>query len=384
VADIAEIAGECDARFGAVREALRENFAARDEVGAAVAVTLDGRKVVDLWGGWADAARTRPWQRDTLINVFSVGKGITALCVHLLVERGALDLDAPVARYWPEFAAQGKERVLVRELLAHRAGLPAIRQDLPPGSQYDWERMTSLLAAEKPWWEPGTAHGYHVNTFGYLAGELVRRITGRRLGEFFAHEIGARTRADFHFRTSAEHDERIADSLLPSGPIAFTDPDPEREFMLQRAYANPQGISGNGTVNTRAWRAAEIPSTNAHSNARAVAELYTPLACAESAHGGARILSPDTIREATREAAFGTDAVLGRPTRVGLGYQLTFPGRPLGPNPRSFGHFGAGGSLGIADPDARLAFGYTMNRPGPRWNNPRTRALLDAVYAALG
>lgn len=378
-----EIAGECDARFEPVRDALRENFASRGEVGAAVAVSLDGRPVVDVWGGWADAARTRPWQRDTLVNVFSVGKGITALCVHLLVQRGALDLDAPVVRYWPEFAAQGKDRVTLRELLAHRAGLPAIRQELPPLVMYDWERMTALLAAEKPWWEPGTAHGYHVNTFGYLAGELVRRVTGHRLSAFFQSEIGARMNADFHFRTAAEHDARIADSLLPAGPFTFTDPDPERARLLQHAYANPQGISGNGLVNTRAWRDAEIPSTNAHSNARAVAQLYTPLACAEGARAAEQLLSPDTIREATREAAFGTDAVLGRVTRVGLGYQLTFPGRPFGPNPRSFGHFGAGGSLGIADPDARLAFGYTMNQPGPRWSNPRTRALLDAVYACV-
>ncbi len=377
------MSGDCDARFGAVREALRENFAARGELGAAVAVTLDGRAVVDLWGGWADAARTRPWQRDTLVNVFSVGKGVTALCVHLLVERGALDLDAAVGRYWPEFAAHGKDRVLVRELLAHRAGLPAIRQELPPLVMYDWDRMTALLAAEQPWWEPGTAHGYHVNTFGYLAGELVRRVTGRMLDAFFRDEIVPHTHADFHFRTRAEHDPRIADSLLPSIPLVFSDPDPERARMLQNAYANPQGISGNGTVNTRAWRDAVIPSTNAHSNARAVAQLYTPLACAETLRGDGRLLCADTLREATREAAFGTDAVLGRPTRMGLGYQLTFPGRPLGPNPRTFGHFGAGGSLGIADPDARLAFGYTMNQPGPRWNNPRTRALLDAVYGCL-
>ena len=378
-----EVHGICDARFAAVREALRANFAERGEVGAAVAVTLDGRSVVDLWGGFADAARTHTWQRDTLVNVFSVGKGLAALCVHMLVDRGALDLDATVARYWPEFAAQGKERVSVRELLAHRAGLPAIRQELPPLAMYGWDRMAASLAQEEPWWEPGSAHGYHVNTFGYLLGELVRRVTGTTLAAFFRREVAERLGADFHFGIGAEHDARIADCLLHSGPLRFSDPDPARELLLNRTYANPQGMSGNGTVNTRAWRAAEIPSTNAHGNARAVAAIYTPLACGGRA-GSVMLLSDAAIREATREAAFGPDVVLQRATRMGLGYQLTFEGRPLGPNPRSFGHFGAGGSLGIADPDARLAFGYTLNQPGPRWNNPRTRALLDAVYASLG
>jgi CubicO group peptidase (beta-lactamase class C family) len=382
VADESRIEGTCDARFAAVRDAFRENFVERGEVGAAVAVTLDGRWVVDLWGGYADAAGTRPWQHDTLVNVFSVGKAMTALCVHLLVERGALDLDTPVVRDWPDFAPHGKERVTLREILAHRAGLPAIRRELAPLSMYDWELMTRLLAEEEPWWEPGSRHGYHVNTFGYLLGELVRRASGATLGAFFRREVAERLGADFHFGIGPEHDGRIADSLLPSRPIPVHEEDPERARMVARAYSNPEGISGNGTVNTRAWRAAEIPSTNGHANARAVARIYTPLAC-DGRVEGMQLLSPETIREATREASFGPDAVLPRVTRMGLGYQLTFPGRPLGPNPRAFGHFGAGGSLGIADPDARLAFAYTLNRPGPRWNNPCTRAVLDAVYAGL-
>src|SRR6266446_1887417 len=347
VADVPEIRGSCDERFAGVRSALARNFRDHGEVGAAVAITIEGRLVVDLWAGWADRIRTRPWQRDTLVNVFSVGKAMAALSLLVLVEREQVDLDAPAARYWPEFAACGKSEVTVRMLLCHRAGLPAIRRSLPSFAMYDWKLMTSALAEEEPWWKPGRTHGYHVNTFGFLVGEIVRRVSGESIGAFFRREVAGPLDADFHFGIGPEHDQRIADYLFGGEPPEFVDDDEERQLLLRRVYLNPPGLSGIGAVD------------------------------------GIRLLGTETIEHAIAEASAGPDLVLRRPSRFGLGFQLTQPERPLGTNPRSFGHFGAGGSLGFADPDAQLAFAYTMNQPGPRWQNPRNRALIDAVYASL-
>lgn len=382
--DSPTIHGFCSPRFSSVREAFVRNFRDHGEVGAAVAITVDGEPVVDLWGGWADGPRTSPWRRDTLVDVFSVGKAMAALCLLLLADRREVDLDAPVARYWPQFAANGKGDVTARMLLGHRAGLPALRRKLPDDAMYDWERMTSVLAAETPWWRPDSAHGYHVNTFGFLIGEIVRRVSGEGIGRFFRREVAARFDLDFHFGVDAAQDERIAEYLFGSELTAGERfdtalPQDERVFLLRQVYFNPPGISGIGTVNSRAWRAAEMPSTNGHGNARAVARLYGVLACGGSLDER-RLLSAEILAQATHESSSGEDLVLQRPSRFGLGFQLTQPERRLGPGPRSFGHFGAGGSLGFADPDSRLGFGYTMNLAGPRWQNPRVRALIDAIY----
>src|SRR5579884_2813618 len=309
----APIAGTCDARFAAVRRAFVANFAEHGEIGAAVAVMVDGRPVVDLWGGYADAARRIPWRRDTLVNVFSVGKALATVCVLRLVDRGRLALDTPVGQLWPEFAAAGKGAITVRQLLCHRAGLPAIRAPLAPEAIFAWETMTTALAEETPWWPPGTRHGYHVNTFGFLVGEVVRRTAGRTLGRVLRDEIAGPLGADVHI-----------------------------------------GLPPDAEARTAAL-----------------------------ATGGAPLLARATLAEATTEHAAGLDAVLGRPSRFGLGFQLPLPDRPLGPNPGVFGHFGAGGSLGFADPEARVAFAYVMNRMGPRWYNPTTRRLVDALYASL-
>jgi CubicO group peptidase (beta-lactamase class C family) len=306
--------------------------------------------------------------------------------VLLLVERGQADLDAPVADRWPEFGANGKGDVTLRMLLSHRAGLPAIRRPLADPDAYDWGLMTSALASEEPWWEPGTAHGYHVNTFGFLTGEVVRRVSGQSIGAFFRHEIAEPVAADFHFGLDPEHDGRVAEYLFAGESSKFpaegaeeqqwVELDEAQRLLLSRAYLNPPGLSGIGTVNTRAWRAAEIPSANGHATARAVARIYSALVAGQ-------IVAPSMLEEAIAEASVGNDPVLGRPSRFGLGFQLTQPERRLGPNPRAFGHFGAGGSLGFADPDAGLTFAYVLNRSGPRWRNPRNRALVEAVYAAL-
>jgi CubicO group peptidase (beta-lactamase class C family) len=393
-----EIHGICDDRFAAVRQAFARNFAEHDELGAAVALTHEGRLVVDLWAGWADAAHTRPWERDTIVNIFSIGKAMTALCAHLLVERGLLDPEAPVARYWPEFAQAGKDAVLVRQILSHQAGLPAIRRELPSGAMLDWELMTAELAAERPWWEPGKRHGYHVNTFGFLVGELVRRLSGRSFDRFFREEVADPLELDFHFGLDPKHDARTAEFLFLGAkspeelrdaagdetllaPAASQLSRDERQ-MVRHAYANPPEFSGAGAVNTRAWRAAVFPSTNGHSNARSVARAFGALACG-GAIGGKRVARSDTIERAIREQVSGPDAVLFRPSRFALGFQLTQPERPVGPNGRTFGHFGAGGSLGFADPDAGLGIGYVMNRMGARWQNPRNRGLIQAIYASL-
>ncbi|MEU5883412.1 serine hydrolase domain-containing protein [Spirillospora sp. NPDC047279] len=377
------IEGTCDSRFAAVREAFAANFAERGERGAAVTVVVDGRTVADLWGG--EAAAGRPWSSpDTLVNVFSVGKGLTGLLAARLAGQGRLDVDAPVVRYWPEFGAGGKEEVTVRHLLSHQAGLPSLRRRLPPGAMLDWPAMTSALAGQEPWWRPGKGHGYHVNTFGFLVGEVMRRVTGRTVGELLRDEIAGPLGADVHIGLPAAEHHRVADFAWQEPPSEEDRAGdlPDDRLMEYNAYFNPAGMSGMGVINSAAWRTAEIPSTNAHGTARGVARVYGALA-AGGAADGVRLVDADALAAAVTEQASGEDLVLRRRTRFGLGFQLTQPERPLGPNPRAFGHFGAGGSLGFCDPDTGLAFGYVMNEMGPRWQNPRNKALVEAVYASL-
>jgi CubicO group peptidase (beta-lactamase class C family) len=387
-----EVHGRCAPGFEALREALGDIVRTRFEVGAALVVHVGKEQVVDLWAGHADAARTIPWTGDTLVNLYSVGKAITAVCALRLVDAGTLDLSSPVARYWPEFAQAGKERLPVRLLLTHEAGLPAIEATLPAGAGLRWDIMTEALAAQAPWWEPGAAHGYHVNTAGYLIGEVVRRITGRSIGTYLHEEIARPAGIDFFWGFGAELDGRCAEVVAPPpSPEAVaqaaalsTDPAGLEGLARMRvaAYRNPPDLSGFGVVNTRRWRAAEIPSTNGHGSARTVARLYSALAT-DGDVGGVHVLSPDIIRRASTEHVYGEDVVLQRPTRFGLGFQLTMRERPLGPGPRAFGHFGAGGSLGFADPDAQVAIGYAMNQSRPGWQHAHVRHLVDLVYAAL-
>lgn len=385
--------GDCEPAFERVRDALAEVLASGFEIGAALAVYVDGDAVVDLWGGHADAARSRPWQRDTIVNLYSVGKAISAVCALRLVDAGLLSLDAPVARYWPEFAQASKARLPVRHLLTHQAALPAIARPLPSGSWSSWTTITEALAAQVPWWEPGAGHGYHVNTQGFLIGEVVRRITGQTLGAYLRDSITRPAGIDFFVGFGPELDARCAD-VLPIPPSPETAELQRRlsvdvsglsglPLMRVNAYRNPPEISGTAVVNTRSWRAAEVPSTNGHGNARAVARLYSALA----GHGeldGVHVLSPEIIARASVEQVYGDDIVLQRPTRFGLGFQLTMAERRLGPNPRAFGHFGAGGSLGFADPDAHVAFGYVMNQARGGWQHKHVRHFIDLVYAALG
>jgi CubicO group peptidase (beta-lactamase class C family) len=364
-----------------VRAAFAANFREEGETGAAVCAIANGRCVVDLWGGFSDAEATRPWRRDTLVNVFSAGKGVLCMLALRSVEDGELALDAPLADHWPEFAAEGKARVTLRWLLAHRAGLPAVSETLAAEAMYDWPRMCAALAAQRPYWEPDCAHGYHVNTWGFLVGELLRRAAGRPVAELLATRLGPTS--DFWLGVPAREQSRIAHTCLPawqpSSPAevsAIFPPtgDEARDAMIWNAYFNPPGLSGSGTVNTRAWREAVIPSTNAHGNARGLARFYAAFLADAS---------PALRAEATSNHSEGEDLVLGRPSRFGLGFQLQRPGRSLGPSAAAFGHFGHGGSLGMADPDAQLAFAYVTHRPGARFRSPRTDRLLAALYASL-
>ncbi|MBA4179803.1 MAG: EstA family serine hydrolase [Anaerolinea sp.] len=385
--------GVCQPRFYRVRAAFGENFAARDEIGAAVAVTAAGEPVVDLWGGWRDQAKTRPWTRDAIVNVWSVGKAVTAVCLLRLVDRGLVELDSPVARYWPEFAQGGKDTIPVRMLLNHQAGLPAIAKPLPPGINLtSWQTMTAELASQEPWWAPGTGFGYHTNTFGFLVGEIVRRVDGRSLGTFLREEIAEPFGIDFLIGFGPREDARVAEWLAyraqpgeeSQRPWLERDPATLSGMDLGRvlAYRNPPGHP-EGAVNSRIWRQAEFPSTNGHSNARAIARLFGTLANGGELDGE-RLLEATTIEQAYAIESDGEDLVLGRPNRFGLGFQLTIPGvRPLGPGAHTFGHYGNGGILGFADPDAAVGFGYVCNRSGRSWRDPRNIALIDAVYASL-
>ncbi|MHC5908214.1 serine hydrolase domain-containing protein [Streptomyces sp. S6] len=377
-----EVHGHCDDGFAGVRAAFEANFRERDELGAAVAVFVDGHPVADLWGGRADGARTRPWERDTVVNVWSTTKGVTALCAHLLAERGLLDLDAEVARYWPEFAENGKERVLVRHLLSHRSGVPGLSEPLSAEQLYDWESTVSRLAAQKPLWEPGSASGYHALLFGHLIGEVVRRITGLLPSAFLAREVTGPLGIDFTIGLPEKEYGRAAE-LVPPPALTST----QQAEML--ASLTPVAIAAVGnppvgapTANSPAWRAAEIPAGGGHGTARAVAELYGLLA------GERGLLSPEAVERVREGQGSCRDLVLGarlgRDTEIALGPWLSGAHGSYGPNPRAFGHDGFGGSFGLADPEARVSLGYVMNRMGPHIaDDPRKSALVDAVYAAL-
>ncbi|MFF3315878.1 serine hydrolase domain-containing protein [Streptomyces sp. NPDC003035] len=381
------IEGRCDRRFAAVRDAFEENFRTRDELGAAVTVQVHGETVVDLWGGWADAARTRPWERDTVVNVWSTTKGVTALCAHLLADRGLLDLDAPVAAYWPEFGAAGKEDLPVRHLLSHRAGLAGLREPLSLTEFYDWEVTTARLAATEPWWEPGTRSGYHAMTYGFLVGEVIRRITGRLPGAFLHDEITGPLGIDFTIGLPEKEAVRAAELVHPrvSSSSEQAALFAQLEPAAQAALANP--VVGATQANSPEWRAAEVPAANGHGTARAVAQLYGIFA-GRGRSGERRILSESAAERAREGQGACRDLVLGagftHDTECSLGLWLSGPNASYGPNPRAFGHDGFGGSCGLADPESGISLGYVMNRMGPRIaDDPRKMALVEAVYAAL-
>ena len=377
----ASVQGYCDPRFIAVRDQFQQNFVDRSETGAALAVTLNGEVVIDLYGGWTNAKHSKAWADDTIVCCYSVGKAICAILTWRMAERGELEIDRLVADYWPEFSQQGKSQIPFRWILTHQAGLVAIRRPLPRGGFLDWELMTTALAEQEPWWPPGTAHGYHSNTQGFLIGEVIRRITGRSIGRHLQSDLSEPIGLDFHFGTKPEHDARTADMLPIQQPPDFRRAPPSRLQTLGGRNP-PHHQSGPGSQNTRAYRAAEFPSTTGHGGARGLARLFGALAT-DGQLDGVHILDPQTITEMSAEQVYGVDVILGRPTRFGSGFQLTMQERPLGPNPRTFGHFGGGGSLAFADPDAGVGWGYVMNQGRGGWQHRHTRRLLDLFYDAL-
>jgi CubicO group peptidase (beta-lactamase class C family) len=392
--------GTAAPRFASVQEEFERNFTDRGEVGAALCVTVDGEPVVDLWGGVADPATRAPWNEDTLVLVWSCTKGATALCAHILAARGAIDLDAPVARYWPEFAKGGKDAVTVRMVLNHQAGLPALREPIPENGLCDWDAVVDALAAMEPLWEPGTRHGYHALVFGHLVGEIVRRVTGQSLGAFFRAEVAEPLGLDFWIGLPAEQEPRVATSISPEPPapgqplapfyaLGLTDPTSIPGMVVW----NSGGILMPGAVNNRQVRAAEIPSANGITNARGLAGMYRPLALG-GAFGGVRLVPEDAVPAmGAVSAAVARDATLLVPTRWANGFMKGVDNTYLGPgqgdavilSEEAFGHLGNGGSLGFADPRARLSFGYAMNRQGGGTGlEDRGQALVDAVYRILG
>jgi len=376
-----EIHGECATGFEPVRAAFEENFAERDEIGAAFSVTRHGETVVDLWAGWADPDRTTPWRADTLTNVWSTTKGMTAICAHHLADAGLLDLEAPVARYWPEFAAAGKQDIPVRWLLSHRSGVTGIDPERPVTVEelYDWDHVTGLLAAQAPLFEPGTVSGYHALSFGFLVGEVIRRAGGLDVRAYFAKHVAGPLDADFRIGLDTDVDLARCSTLVE--PVLSA----ETASALAQAFASagPPALAalGNPRVQGRdsndpAWRRAILPALNGHGTARAIATIYGALA-------SGRLLSDAALATAREGQGRAVDVVGGLGTEWALGFYLGGEEHGFGPNPRAFGHDGFGGSSGGADPESGIAFGYTMNRMGSLLrDDPRKMALVNATFAA--
>lgn len=382
------VEGEIDPKFKGVAEAFVENFEKRDEVGANVAVTLEGKTLVDLWGG-RKARDGEAWTRDTTSIVFSCTKGATAICAHMLADRGLLDLDAPVAKYWPEFAKNGKEDATVSMMLDHSVGLPHLRTKLKDGAYCDYDYMVKLLEEEAPFWQPGTRNGYHGVTFAWTVGELVHRASGKRLGAFFRDELAKPLGLDFHIGLPESEEGRVA-------PMIYAEPDAATlaSKFTQAVMSDPNSAShlflmnnGGANFNSREFHAAEIGSANGISNGRGLAGLYAPLA-------NGKLVSADTLSRMGRVAmATHEDATLLIPSRFALGFMKSMDNRKV-PNTNNmscimsdaaFGHVGMGGSIGFADPQARMSFGYNMNRMGNGiLVNDRCQTLIDETYKALG
>ncbi|HEY41970.1 MAG TPA: beta-lactamase family protein [Dehalococcoidia bacterium] len=379
MAGTVEIYGHCDDRFSPVKDAFANNFEQGLEVGASFAATIEGKSVVDIWGGYADEAQTRPWEKDTIVCVFSTTKVMTTICALMLIDRGLLDPDAPVAKYWPEFAQAGKETMPVRYLMSHTAGLPALDMPVPMETLYDWDKVVSLLAAEKPWWEPGKEWEYHALTSGFLVGELVRRITGNTLGTFFQGEVAAPLSADFHIGLPEEHEPRVGEMIPPPeykpGDPSYIPPD----SVLYRAMNFPFFSALN--ARDRAFRAAEIPAGNGHGNARSVARISAAVACGGELDD-VHLLGLPTIEKALEEQYYGQPQSWPSPVRFGLGFGLTSKEIPIGPNPRILYWGGYGGSVVVMDIDAKLSCSYVMNKMGST-PNLRIVPIIGALYAAL-
>jgi len=384
---LTNIGGTVAPGFERVKDAFAANFEINDEVGAACSVYHRGKKVVDLWGGVADEETGRPWAEDSIIVVASSTKGATAICANLLAQRSELDLDAPVAQYWPEFAAAGKQDIPVRWLLSHRVGLPVLDKPLTIEEYLAWEPPVNALAAQTPKWEPGTAHGYHAMTYGWLVGEVVRRVSGKSLGTFFADEVAGPLGLDFWIGLPESEESRVA----PMISIDLADPNIEvkgeraREMLAaatnSKSYLTQQQTTTPLEMGTRAFHAAELPAGNGITDARSLARMYASLI--GDGVDGVRLFTDETVRRASTEQSNDRDEVIGIKSRFGLGFYLYTEGSNMVQD-GAFGHGGAGGSIGFADPKADIGFGYVMNSMQMVGDDdPRTVSLAQAVHASL-
>ena len=379
---MAEVQGTCDARFASLRAAFEEQLQSGEELGASIAIVIDGAPVVDMWGGWSDPEHTKPWERDTITNVWSTTKTMTALAALVLVDRGELDVHAKVSRYWPEFGANGKQDIEVRHLLSHTSGVSAWAQPVVVDDIYDWEKSTAMLAAQAPWWAPGTASGYQALNHGHLVGEVIRRITGRSLGRFFAEEIAEPLGADFHIGLDPTEFHRVSSVVPPPPlPIDFTTLDPQS--VMIKTLTGPLCDAAESWKEE--WRRAEIGAANGHGNARSVARIQSVISNGGEV-GGVRLLSSETIDTIFDEQSNGVDLVLGLPLRFGIGYGLpqldTIPYIPEG---RRCFWGGWGGSLIVNDLERRMTVAYMMNKMAPGLiGSPRSEAYLTACYETVG
>lgn len=382
------VAGSCDPKFEPVREAFLENLDGAD-LGAGVSVWLDGRQVVNLWGGYRDEARKRRWTEDTLVMVASVTKAFSAVCLLQLIEQGKVELEAPVATYWPEFAKAGKSKITIRHILTHQGGLPAISAPYTYEDYFAWDPITKLLEDQEPFWVPGEKHGYHPVLFGNLVGEVVRRVAKVSIGQYLQAHVCRPLGLDFFIGVPKSEFDRVAE-------VSFATPDvmsatPEFKALMERA-AQPGSVAqlafGNpppppDIAKADGLKSAEMPGSNGHGTAPALAKFFAALSQGGELDG-VRILEPETVARATEEEVFGIDATIGATSRFGLGFMLRHDIYPIGPNPKAFGHPGAGGNLGFADPAHKLGFGYVMNRGKPSmFGSPTAYNLVNALYSCL-
>ena len=392
-----KIEGTCDARFAGVKDAFMENFAEHDELGASVAVYLDGEPVVDMWGGFRDAARTKRWAKDTLCASFSVSKAFVSVMGHMLIDRGLLEIDKPVAHYWPEFAQNGKEDILVRWCLDHRAAIPVLTTDiLYPGAFLEYEPYIKALEVQEPLWEPGTRAAYHVHNQGFLLGEIMRRVTGKTVGPFLREHVTGPLGAEYYIGGMDTEEQSHVAEVLPNTkarlfaakdtemPEKPTTPEGWQDGAVLRKFAFLQNPNEpwHTTMNSSTWRTCEIASGSGHGNARGVARVY---GAATGSVDGISLLSKQALENIIEEQHNQIELLQDRPYHQALGVLLNTPEAVyMGPNMRSFGHHGLGGSIGFGDPDAKLGFSYCCNQMHAVGDNgPRARRLIDAVYSVM-
>lgn len=377
-----QLQGTCHEQFQAVRAALEANLRTGEELGASLVVDVDGETVVDLWGGHRDTDRSAAWTRDTISNVWSSTKTVTSLAALMLLDRGELDVDAPVSKYWPEFAAAGKGDVEVRHLLAHSSGVSGWALPFTVEQMYDWDASTQRLAGQAPWWEPGTASGYHAGNYGHLVGELVRRVSGMPLKEFVATQIAGPLGADFQIGAAESDWPRIAD-VVPPPPLPFDldalgEDSPAYKTLMGPAY-------GAETANTAGWRRADVGACNGHGNAASLARIMSAVTLGGEVDG-VRLLAPETLELIFDEQADGIDLVLGIPLRWGIGFGLPQPEAvPSIPRENRICFWGGwGGSVVVMDLGRRLTISYTMNKMAPSIiGSPRSNEYIAEVYCAV-